>query len=69
MYEVVQCYVDPLNTFTVAGSPAADHGHYKIKSCQLNLGVLAHLCEQRFQWTTDIIATNLCVVVWEGALL
>ena len=69
-YEIVQRYINPLNTFAVTGSGAAgDHAHHDIESRQPDLGVLARLCEQRFQWTSDVVATKLHAVVWEGALL
>ena len=69
-YEIVQRYINPLNTFAVTGSGAAgDHAHHDIESRQPDLGVLARLCEQRFQWTSDVVATKLRAVVWEGALL
>ena len=68
-YEIMQRYVNPLNTFTVTGGPAANSGHHNIESRQPDLGVLARLCEQRFQWTSDVVATKLRSVVWEGALL
>ncbi|KAH0832354.1 hypothetical protein J3R83DRAFT_13377 [Lanmaoa asiatica] len=69
-YEVLQHYVNPLDTFTVTESQApADHVHHSIESRQPDLGVLARLCEQRFQWAGEVIAMKLRAMVWEGALL
>ena len=70
-YEVVQHDVNPLSTFTASESesPAANNAHHHIESHQPDLGMLTHLCEQRFQWTSDVVATKLRAVVWEGALL